>query len=123
MTTKKKGLHSDLIRSVFFPGFLPKFQRGGVMAQFCVLFLANCTLLATRKGWPWHNDPSNTPLDNFLCLLFKNILSKKKKLKCWNLKLCLCWAILCNTSMAPDLYKMGKALFKSIFEKMVKFWD
>ena len=48
------------------------------MAQFCVLFLGNSTLLATRKRLPWHNDPSNTPLDNFLCLLFKNILSQEK---------------------------------------------
>ena len=69
--TKKKGLHSDLVRflaqnwvkakkkgfrSPFVcSNLLPKLQRG-VMPQFCELFYANYTILATQRGamaqWP-----------------------------------------------------------------------
>ena len=32
------------------------------MPQFCKLFYANYTILATQRGGPWLNAPLNTPL-------------------------------------------------------------
>ena len=76
VTTKKKsGLHSDLVRflaqnwvkakkkvfthrlcaQTFYPSY-----KGRAMPQFCILFYANYTILATQRGGPC---PSlNTPL-------------------------------------------------------------
>ena len=42
--------------------FCPSY-KGGAMLQFCILFYANYTILATQRGEPWHNAPPlNTPL-------------------------------------------------------------
>ena len=80
----KKGLHSNLVR--FFAqswvqaktkrlrlpfvcsNLLPNLQRGGGMPQFCILFYANYTILATQRGShgpmsppPKHAPASRTP--------------------------------------------------------------
>ena len=36
--------------------FCPSY-KGGAMLQFCILFYANYTILATQRGEPWHNAP------------------------------------------------------------------
>ena len=63
--TKKQSLHSNLVRFLaknwvkakkrHSPPFvcsnlLPKLQKGGGMPQFCILFNANYTILATQAG-------------------------------------------------------------------------
>ena len=55
---QKKGLRPPFLCS----NLLPKLQRGGGggMPQFCMLFHANYTILATQRGGPW--PPLNTPL-------------------------------------------------------------
>ena len=63
---QKKGLHPDSVRCpLVYSNFLPKLQRGA-MPQFCILFYANYTILATQRG---HGTmpPLNTPL-LLLCL-------------------------------------------------------
>ena len=52
---QKKGLRPPFLCS----NLLPKLQRGGGggMLQFCILFYANCTILATQRGH-WLNAPS-----------------------------------------------------------------
>ena len=73
MQTKKKGLHSNVDRFLAQTwvqaenkGFripfvrsnlMPNLQRGGAMPQFCILFYANYTILATQRGGPWPNAP------------------------------------------------------------------
>ena len=66
--------------------------------------------------------------DAFFCMLFKNILSQRKKFKCWNGKICLCWRMLFYTSMAPDFVytsmtqkKWTKPHLKVFFEKSLNF--
>ena len=55
---KKKDPHPDSASN-----FLRKLQREGRgMPQFCILFHANYTILATQRGGPWHQAPLNTPL-------------------------------------------------------------
>ena len=62
---KKKGLHSNLVRfsaqnyvkakkrslpTVFVLKFSAHVTKGGAMPQFCILFYANYTILATQRG-------------------------------------------------------------------------
>ena len=37
--------------------FCPSYTGGGSMPQFCILFYANYTILATQRGGPWPNAP------------------------------------------------------------------
>ena len=52
---KKKDLHPNLIRFLVFAcrlcsqTFCPNY-KGGTMTQFCILFYANYTILATQRG-------------------------------------------------------------------------
>ena len=61
MKTKKKGLYPDsvlLCAQTFCPSY-----KGRAMQQFCVLFCANYTILATQRRGPLHYaTPLNTPL-------------------------------------------------------------
>ena len=51
--------------------------------------------------------------------VFKNILSERKKLKCWNWKLRLCWWMLFYRSMAPQ--KLTKPQLKVFLRKSLNF--
>ena len=54
---------------------------GGGMPQFCILFFANYTILATQRGGPWPNalPPQNTPL-----VLHINVNGIRKKISFYN---------------------------------------
>ena len=62
MKTKKKGLHPDSVRWCA-QTLCPSYKGGrGAMPQFCILFYANFTILATRRGDSAPCPLLNTPL-------------------------------------------------------------
>ena len=60
-------------------------KGGGGMPQFCILFNANYTILATQRGGAWPNGPPlNTPLKAgpHLSLLEKQLVHDSDSLLC-----------------------------------------
>ena len=57
--------------------FLPKLQRG--MPQFCILFYANYTILATQRWGPWHHAPPH----KYAPAWFESVLTSWFKVSCF----------------------------------------